>query len=144
LASAAATSRDVTRPSDDRALGEEVVPRLDAEALEIESGNSRSGDSRPRGFTGPRSTGAQHESRCGENGRAHRARGDGCTGDVVRRQRTGAAAQRPAGFAGKKRVELPLTHASCTIIDSWCETTFAPVMWPLRSTPAMTSNGTVE
>jgi hypothetical protein len=97
-------------PSDDRALGEEVVPRLDAEALEIESRNRRRGDSRPRGFSGPRGARAQHESRCGENGGTHRARGDSCTGDVVRRQRAGAAAQRPAGFAGKKRVELPLAH----------------------------------
>ena len=64
--------------------------------------------SSPRG--GPCGARAQNQPRRGEDGGAHGACADGCTIDEVRRQRVGAAAQRPAGFAGKKRIELALAH----------------------------------
>ena len=102
-------------PSHHRALGEELVPGLDAEALEIEGRNvtvatAVAAVTAVSGHSGARGARAQHQPGGGEDRGAHGARADGCTGDVVRRQRVGAAAQRPAGFAGKKRVELALAH----------------------------------
>ena len=80
-----------------------------------------------------------------EDGGAHGARADGRTGDEVGRQRVGAAAQRPAGLAGKKGVELRAgASGRRTIWGSLWNTTLAPVMRPPRSTPAITSNGVVE
>ena len=72
--------------------------------------SSRGGCSGHRGRSGPRGAWPQNQPRGGEDGGAHGARADGCAIDVVRRQRVGAAAQRPAGFTGQKRIELTLPH----------------------------------
>jgi hypothetical protein len=59
------------------ALGEELVPGHEIEALDIEGRNSHGG---------PRVARAQHQPRGGEDGGAHGARTDRRTGDEIRRQ----------------------------------------------------------
>ena len=81
--------------------GEERIPGRKLETVHIE------GRSRRDGACG---AWAQHQPRSGADGGAHGAGADGRAGDEVRRQCALVSAQRPAGLAHKKGIELGLAN----------------------------------